>query len=144
MDMNNLDDFGRALSLEGLRALILVRDDALGEALELAFHALNVPSVLAPANDGLHSGLLDDTHIIAIDRDLLPRDPWPLIATLRERGWHGPIIIMTERKEKHFESGVADHNSILLEKPFGAKHMQSVVDRARAALHMKLREQRTA
>ena len=110
---------------------VLALDDALRESLALALDAMSYSTtVSAEGLDAISPNTLRNTSAIIADCALLTPVESLTLSKLRESGWTGMLIVMSEDETGCKNISEEKYEAIDLVKPFGLHDLIAAMDRA--------------
>jgi hypothetical protein len=112
--------------------VICVNEAGLAISLELTLQALGFSAVVHEPADGLGALPLAVTSTLIVDRAVLPRNPNPFFARMRDQSWRGLAIVLLEDSALPEPVPLKTEGAFTLEKPFVAWELLALVRRAKA------------
>ena len=109
--------------------VICVNEAGLAISLELTLQVLGLTTIIHEPDEGLGAMPLDGHSTLIVDRGLLPRNPNPFFARLREQRWRGMAIILIEDSALTEPVPLSAEGTVVLEKPFVAWDLLSLIHR---------------
>jgi hypothetical protein len=109
--------------------VICVNETGLAISLELTLQVLGLTAIIHDACEGLGALPLADRSTLIVDRGLLPRNPNPFFARLREQCWRGLAVILIEDSALPEPVPLHAEGTAVLEKPFVAWDLLSLIHR---------------
>ncbi len=99
-------------------AVIVVWDDALALSLEMSLVGAGMRAQIRDAAADLADLALEPDSTLVISSEMLPRDPTAMASRMREAGWNGLAVVLTQHSGPLLGPLASLHQFAVLEMPF--------------------------